>query len=110
MEKTIQSIPITPFAPMYGCISAVIGFFIGIFYAALFGIIFANIPSSTNSILNLGWLGWFLGAGAIILVPIVSFIGGFILAVVVAVVHNFLAPRIGGVRVLFKEEPQPKMQ
>ncbi len=105
-ERTIQSIPVMPFALMYGCISAVIGFFIGIFYAWLFGAIFASVPSSTTGI-NLGWLSLFVGVGSVILMPIISFVSGLIMAAIIALMYNFLAPRIGGVKVRFKEEATP---
>jgi hypothetical protein len=102
-EKTIQSIPVMPFALMYACISAVIGFFIGIFYALIFGAIFASIPSSTTSGVNLGWLSLIFGVGAIIVVPVIAFIGGLITAAITALLYNFLAPRIGGIKLRFKE-------
>ncbi len=108
-ERTIQSIPVMPFALMYGCISAVIGFFIGIFYALLFGAIFASVPSSTTGI-NLGWLSLFVGVGSVILMPIISFVSGLIMAAIIALLYNFLAPRIGGVKVRFKEEATPTIQ
>ena len=109
-EKTIQSIPVLSFALMYACISAIIGLFVGIFYALLFGAIFSSIPPSTTGGFNLGWLSLFFGVGSIIIVPIVSFIGGLIMAAIIALLYNFLAPRIGGVKVRFKEDrptPQP---
>jgi hypothetical protein len=110
-ERTIQSIPVMPFALMYACISAAIGLIIGIFYAVLFGVIFSSIPSSATGGFSLGWLSLFFGVGAIVVVPIISFVGGLIMAAIVALLYNFLSPRIGGVRVRFKEEhrqaPQP---
>ena len=104
-ERTIQSIPVMPFALMYACIAAAIGIVIGIFYALVFGTVFANIPSSTTSGISLGWLGLFVGVGAIIVVPIISFVSGLIMAAITALLYNFLAPRIGGVKVRFKEAP-----
>jgi hypothetical protein len=103
-ERTIQSIPVMPFALMYACISALIGFLVGIFYALFFGAIFASIPSSTTGGINLGWLSVIFGVGSIIVVPIMAFIGGLITAAIMALLYNFLAPRIGGVKVRFKEE------
>jgi hypothetical protein len=108
-EKTIQSIPVVPFALMYACISAAIGFIIGVFYALIFGAIFASVPSTTTGF-NLGWLGLFVGVGSVIITPIISFIGGLIFAAITALVYNFLAPRIGGVKVRFKEELSPTPQ
>jgi hypothetical protein len=109
-ERTIQSIPVMPFALMYGCISAVIGFFIGIFYALIFGAIFASVPSSATGGFNLGWLSLFVGVGSVIVMPIISFISGLIVAAIIALVYNFLAPRIGGIKVRFKEEASPTTQ
>ena len=106
-EKTIQSIPVMPFALMYACISAAIGFIIGVIYALIFGAMFAGIPPSTTGGIELGWLGLFVGVGSAIVTPIISFIGGLIFAAIAALVYNFLAPRIGGVKVRFKEEPTP---
>jgi hypothetical protein len=76
-EKTIQSIPVMPFALMYACLSAVIGLFVGITYAVIFGAVFAAIPISTTGV-NLTGLGIIFGAGAIIVIPIIAFIGGLI--------------------------------
>ena len=106
-EKTIQSIPVTPFALMLACVSAVIGLVVGIFYALLFGFAFSGIPSSATGSLNLGWLGLILGVGAVITLPILFFVFGLIQGVIYAVVYNFLAPRIGGIRLRFKEEYRP---
>ena len=102
-EKTIQSIPVMPFAMMMGLISAAIGFIVGIFYALVFGaILAANIPSSAP--INLGWLSVIFGVGAIIIMPIIFFVAGLIQGVIVAVLYNFLAPRIGGIKLHFKTE------
>jgi hypothetical protein len=109
-ERTLQSIPVMPFALMYACISAAIGFVIGIFYALIFGAMFASIPASTTTGLDFGWLGLFVGVGSVIIMPIISFIGGLIFAAITALVYNFLAPRIGGVKVRFKKEPSPALQ
>jgi hypothetical protein len=106
-EKTIQSIPLMSLALMYACISAAIGFIVGIFYAVIFGTIFANIPYTTTSPFNFSWLGLIFGVGAIIVMPIISFVGGLISGAITALLYNFLAPRIGGVKLRFREEPRP---
>jgi len=107
-ERTIQSIPVMPFALMYACISAAIGFVVGIFYALLFGGIFASVSPSTSSSLNLGWLSLFVGVGAVVIMPVILFGTGLIGAAITALLYNFLAPRIGGVKVRFKEEAPAK--
>jgi hypothetical protein len=107
-ERTIQSIPVMPVALMWACISAVVGLIIGIFYALVFSAIFSAIPSTVPSTgIDLTFLRALFGVGAIILGPILGFIGGLIQGLVYAVLYNFLAPRIGGVKVRFKEESQP---
>jgi hypothetical protein len=106
-EKTIQSIPVMTFALMLGIISAVIGLIIGIFYAAVFGYIIAAIPASstaTTSALNIGFFSILFGAGAIITIPVICFIGGLIQGALVAILYNFLAPKIGGIKLRFKKE------
>jgi hypothetical protein len=102
-ERTIQSIPVLPFAMMLGVISAVIGLIIGIFYALVFGAILSAIPT-TSGVVNLGWLRVLLGVGAIFMMPILGFIGGLMQGALVALLYNFLAPRIGGIKLRFKEE------
>jgi hypothetical protein len=64
-----------------------------------------------NGVSYPGWFALVFGVGAIIVMPIVGFIGGFIEGGLLAVLYNFLAPRIGGVKLRFKEEtptPQPQ--
>jgi hypothetical protein len=109
-EKTIQSIPVMPFALMLSCISAVIGLVVGIIYALIFGTILSGLPSSATGGFNLGWLSLILGVGAIIAMPILFFIFGLIQGIIYALVYNFLAPRIGGIRLRFKEEYRPPPQ
>lgn len=36
--------------------------------------------------------------------PIIMFVSGLIQGLIVAVLYNFLAPRIGGIKVYFQEE------
>lgn len=106
-EKTIQSIPIMPFALMLACISAVIGLIVGIFYALFFGVLFSMIPSTTTTGIDLTLFRVIFGAGALIVMPIFGFVGGLIQGLLYAFLYNFLAPRIGGIRLRFKEENQP---
>ncbi len=105
-EKTIQSIPVMPVALMLACISAVIGLIIGIFYALFFGALFSLIPSTAQTGIDLSFLRIIFGVGAIIVMPILGFIGGLIQGLLYAALYNFLAPRIGGIRLRFKEDNQ----
>jgi len=93
-EKTIKSIPALPFGLMMGSISAVIAFI-----AAIVMVLFL-LPSFRYAP-GFEWIG-FLGALWVIVIPIVVFIAGFIQGLIVAVVYNFLAPRIGGIKLRFE--------
>ncbi|MGD2066858.1 MAG: hypothetical protein PVI43_06795, partial [Candidatus Bathyarchaeota archaeon] len=75
--KTISSVPVIPFALMFGVISAVIGLILGIIYALVLGSIISTSPIS-NELFNFGWLQVLFGVSAIVIMPILGFVGGFI--------------------------------
>lgn len=93
-EKTIKSIPALPFGLMMGTISAVIAFI-----AAVVMVLFM-LPSFKYTP-GFEWVGSLGGLWALV-VPIVVFIIGFIQGLIVAVVYNFLAPKIGGIKLRFE--------
>lgn len=103
-ERTISSVPVIPFALMFGVISAVIGLIVGIFYALVFGTVMSALP--TNEYFDVGWFSALFSVGAIIIMPIMGFVGGFIQGAIYAALYNFLAPKIGGIKLRFKEETQ----
>jgi len=103
--KTIRNIPAVPFALMNGAISAIIGLIAGIIMAISWTSIMSMIPTTAD--VNLTGLGVIFGVGAIIVMPIAGFIGGLIQGLIIAVIYNFLAPRIGGIKLRFEEESQP---
>ncbi|MCJ7634438.1 hypothetical protein MUP77_18855 [Candidatus Bathyarchaeota archaeon] len=103
--KTVVRIPAMPFALMLGAISAVIGLIVGVIMAILWTSIFSfasSIPGYTGPPLT--GFGIFFGVGAIVMFPIIMFVSGLIQGLIVAVLYNFLAPRIGGIKVYFQEE------
>jgi cell shape-determining protein MreD len=104
-EKTIQNIPAVPFALMMGAILAVIGLIMGIIFALVFGSIISMVPTTAG--IDFTGFGVLFGLGAIIIMPIGGFIGGLIEGLIIAVIYNILAPRIGGIRLRFKEEYRP---
>lgn len=55
------------------------------------------------SILGFGGLIVAMGVFMVIILPIIGFIAGFIQGLIYAALYNFLAPRIGGVKVRFEE-------
>jgi hypothetical protein len=105
-EKTLQSIRVLPLALMSGLIGTAIGLILGIFYAILFGAIFSAIPPDTvtTGIFDFNLFRIIFGVAAIIVMPIIGFIVGLIQGALVAVLYNFFAPRIGGIKFRFKEE------
>lgn len=103
-EKTIQAVPILPFALMLACIGAVIGLILGAFYAVFFNAFLALIPSTAQPTVNLDLLRLLFGVGALVLMPVLGFAGGLIQGALYAALYNFLAPRIGGIRLRFKED------
>jgi hypothetical protein len=64
-EKTIQSIPVMPFALMMACITAVILFIVGIIYAVIgFAVLSAISGLPTTSGINTTGFGILFGAAA----------------------------------------------
>jgi len=103
--KTISSVSVIPFALMFGVISAIIGLVVGIIYAIVFGAIISTVPT-TSTFFDISWLRVLFSVGAVVIMPIVGFVGGFIQGAIYAVLYNFLAPRIGGIQLRFKEDKQ----
>ena len=98
-EKTIKSVSPVPFGLMMGAISGVISFIAAILLA-VFYLPFA-FSSSYNPVPGVPGLSGFLAAIGIlmvIIIPIIGFVAGFIQGLIYAVVYNFLAPRIGGIK------------
>ena len=92
-EKTIKAIPAIPLGLMMGAISAVIAFIAAII------IVLVMFPALIYAP-GFEWVG-FLGALWVVVTPVVVFVVAFIQGLIVAVVHNFLAPRIGGIKLRF---------
>jgi len=93
-EKTIKVIPAVPLGLMMGAISAVIAFI-----AAIIMVLFM-MPYFTYT-LGFEWIGS-LGALWAVVIPIAVFIIGIIQGLIVGLVYNFLASRIGGIKLRFE--------
>jgi hypothetical protein len=89
-EKTIKAISAVPLGLMMGSISAVVAFIAAVIMVVLM------VPALTYAP-GFEWVG-VLGGLWVLVIPIVVFVAGFIQGLIVAVVHNFLAPRIGGIK------------
>jgi hypothetical protein len=97
VEKTIQKIPVKQFALMIACICGVMGVIMGIFCGVVFAAGFHTMVA--HPLIRI-----IFGVAAIILIPIMAFIGGLIHGAIIAYIYNFLAPRIGGIKIQFKED------
>jgi hypothetical protein len=91
--KEITYVPVVQVAKVLGAIFAVIYFIIGIFVGLSVGASTASIPGIS------GVSGVFAAILIIILMPIFGFIAGFVEAAVVALIYNWIVPRIGGIQV-----------
>jgi len=92
--KEIKSVQVLPFALMIGVITAVIGFL----YVLVFVLPMMLLMPAPGMEEMLGF-GAVFGGLMLIITPVLSFILGFILYVIIALVYNVLAPIIGGVKV-----------
>jgi hypothetical protein len=97
MKKEISRVDVGSVALMYGAILASIGLIIGIL-VLLFGSLFGSFMNNDQST-------FFFGGGIAMAVafPIMYGIIGLVFGAAFAVLYNFLAGRIGGVKVYVKE-------
>lgn len=93
-EKTIRVIRPVSLGLMVGAVSAVMAF-LGAILIVLF-----MLPSFRH-VQGFEWVG-ILGGLWVLVIPAVVFIIGFIEGFFIAVIHNFLAPRIGGIKLLLE--------
>lgn len=99
-EKTVKSIAPVSLALMMGIISAIIALIIGLIYAGVFSVVISSISHQISTVFPMSTM---FGGALVVLIPIFAavggFIGGFLQGLIMAVLYNFLAPRIGGVKV-----------
>ncbi len=99
--RTVKRIPVGAVALIVAVISAVISFIYGIFSA----VFILGGAASMNTILPEGvgiGSGATLGITVIIAATIGGFIGGYIVTAIAALLYNWLAPRIGGIKLEFE--------
>ena len=94
-ERTVKKIDVATFASILGAISALAGLITGLIVAVLSSEISSLFPNLTERTIILDVL---LGESAILIFPILSFMWGFLEGLVAAVIYNYLAPRIGGIK------------
>ena len=105
--KKIKSIPVFDFSVIIALISAIVTFILGIIYfivgyAALYNLstFIISLNNNTTAVVN-SVAGSISAMGALYLIiiwPIMTFILTFIGAAIVALLYNFLAPRVGAIK------------
>ena len=105
--KEVKALPVISFALVISVISLILTFIAGIIwffigYAALLDLssFIISLNNNTTDVVN-SVAGSVSAMGAIYLIiiwPIMAFVGTFIGAMIVALLYNFLAPRIGGIK------------
>jgi nitrate/nitrite transporter NarK len=100
----LKSIGVMSAAKVVGVLYAVMGLLMGL----VFGAIFAMIPSAMAADGGEvpGWLAPMFGLGAIVFMPVLYGICGFIGGAIAAAIYNALAGIIGGLE-LRLEPPKP---
>ena len=94
--QELRKIDVVSLAVVMGLVSAVIGLIIGVFFALGMGSIFGAM-----GILGAGE-GLFFGVAAIVLIPIMTFIYGFVMSAIFALIYNFVASKYKGVLIELK--------
>ena len=104
-EKTIKSISPVPFGLIMGVITGVRGLIFTVIFALFYFPLLSSLipPPETVSVVNVSVLPSVFGIIALVAIPVMAFVGGFIQGFLIAVIYNFIAPRIGGIRIVFKE-------
>ncbi|MGD2250117.1 MAG: hypothetical protein PVF58_17070 [Candidatus Methanofastidiosia archaeon] len=95
--QEIKKIGIVSLAKIQGALGAIIGFIVGLFFAAI-GSAFWSSPGMAEAGMPPG-MGAFFGVAAIILLPIAYGIGGFIGGVITAFLYNVVAGVVGGIEI-----------
>jgi len=98
--KTLQRIDVLSAAKMMGVVYACIGL-VGGFMFAFFSLV---MGAAYREYTDVGFLfGAVFGVLAVILIPLLYGLMGFVGGAIMAFVYNVLAPRVGGVRFEFTD-------
>ena len=109
--KEVESLPVVSFAWIISVITLILTFLAGIIwfiigYEALHSLstTIITLNNNTTAVVN-SVAGSITAMGALYLIivwPIMAFIGSFILAAIIALLYNALAPRVGGIKLQLK--------
>lgn len=99
MKREITRLDVRSVAIMYGAILALIGLIFGVLFAVFSSLFASFMPLGTQE----NGLVFGTGIAAVIFIPVVYGIIGFIFGALFGVIYNFIAGKIGGIKVYFKE-------
>ena len=108
-EKTIRSVSPVPFGLIMGAVSGVAGLIGTLLFAVFYLPFMSTLSESFNPVPGTPTTSIFpsaLGIVIVIVIPVVAFIVGFVQGLLSAVIYNFLAPRIGGIKIRFEDTSQ----
>lgn len=107
MIKEVKSLPVVAVSLIVSVITLILAFIFGVIwfiigYSAIYQLstLIISLNNETATIVN-SVAGSITAMGALYLIiiwPIEAFIGAFILTAIIALLYNFLAPRIGGIK------------
>ena len=95
-QKTIKKIEVIPFALIIGLVDGVFGLIVGIIIALYIGATTSLVPyyAGPSAMMARG-----VGVVAIVAYPVAFFLLGFISSAIMAIIYNFVAPHVGGIKV-----------
>lgn len=106
--KEIRSLPVIPLSLMLSVLYTILTFIIMLIVAPIMMVVLQGAAlaavSTTSSVPELGGLGALGILGIVVMViviPLVVFIASFIYSALLALLYNFLAPKMGGIRLKF---------
>ena len=100
-EKAIKSISPIPLGLIMGVISGIMGLIATIIFGIFYFPIMSNLYLPET--INISTIPPLVGIITTILIPVIAFAVGFIQGLLTAVIYNFIAPRIGGIKIKFAE-------
>ena len=98
----IKSVGVLSVARIASAIYAVFGLIAGIFLS-LMAVVGAGLSDEVSS--QASWLGPFFGLGAILALPVIYFVLGFLGGAIGAWVFNNVAQTVGGLEIELEGEP-----
>lgn len=94
--NVLKRVEPVPFAKIYGIFTTILGLFYGIIFSLVF-ILASTVPTSSPYMHAFGAIGAF----SIVVFPVLGFIFGFAYAAICALVYNWIASKIDGIRLYF---------